>query len=413
MEWLWKATISFADLAAQPNDDDELRLRKRILVLAALLTPFVLSTVGFIYLAFNEPFAGGAYVGFSLYIWLNLVLFIRVHRRPNVVIWAVSIAVLFAHLLIALNLGTFFNSGAIVMWGLAFPVAAGLIFLPIRQITPLIVFYLFNVVVTIILQPTLRTTVNVPMNFLQLILILNIFGMSTFIVGIFAYFIWQRNAAFNLLHGEQVKSENLLLNILPPEIASILKNENRVIAEHFDGASILFADVVGFTPMSATMTPVELVNLLNEVFTYFDSLAEKYQLEKIKTIGDCYMVASGVPRARADHAQALVRMALEMQSFVKDHDFKGKQLNFRVGINSGPVVAGVIGRKKFIYDLWGDAVNTASRMESHGAGGTVQITQDTYELIKDDFECESHGIAYIKGKGDMAVWFVAGEKVNR
>jgi adenylate cyclase len=156
------------------------------------------------------------------------------------------------------------------------------------------------------------------------------------------------------------------------------------------------------------MTPIELVELLNEVFSQFDRLVEKYGLEKIKTIGDCYMVASGVPRARHDHAQALLGMALEMQAFVSANQFLGRQLEFRIGLNSGPVVAGVIGRKKFIYDLWGDAVNTASRMESHGVGGTIQITRATYELVKDAFVCEPQGTLNVKGKGEMEVWFVTG-----
>src|SRR5262249_15959791 len=160
------------------------------------------------------------------------------------------------------------------------------------------------------------------------------------------------------------------LSILPQDIASVLKNENHIIANYHHEASILFADVVDFTPMSAAMTPLELVALLNEVFSFFDTLAEKYDLEKIKTIGDCYMVASGVARSHPQDAQALVRMALEMRDHVAQHAFSGQQLAFRIGINSGPVVAGIIGRRKFIYDLWGDTVNTASRMESHGHSGS-------------------------------------------
>jgi len=218
-----------------------------------------------------------------------------------------------------------------------------------------------------------------------------------------AYFVGQKNIF-------QDKSEALLLNILPGEIVKILRHEPRTIADHFEGASILFADVVNFTPLSESMTPIELVELLNEVFSQFDQLVEKYGLEKIKTIGDCYMVASGVPRARHDHAQVLLAMALEMQEFVSSNEFFGRHLEFRIGLNSGPVVAGVIGRKKFIYDLWGDAVNTASRMESHGVGGIIQITRATYELVKDKFVCEPQGIIDVKGKGEMEVWFVAGHR---
>jgi guanylate cyclase len=156
------------------------------------------------------------------------------------------------------------------------------------------------------------------------------------------------------------------------------------------------------------MSPAEVVNLLNEIFSHFDALVERHDLEKIKTIGDCYMAAAGVPRRRADHAQAIVRLALDMRAYVEGQTFAGRRILFRIGINSGPVLAGVIGRKKFIYDLWGDAVNTASRMESHGVGGVIQITRATYELVKNDFVCEPRGTVNVKGKGEMEVWVVTG-----
>ena len=162
--------------------------------------------------------------------------------------------------------------------------------------------------------------------------------------------------------------------------------------------------------MAAKMTPLQLIDLLNEVFQCFDDLVEKYDLEKIKTIGDCYMVASGVPRPRPDHAIALVNLALDMQTAVAERRFGGRQLTFRIGINSGPVVAGVIGRKKFIYDLWGEPVNMASRMESHGRSRRVQITRNTYELVADWFECEALGLIDVKGAGPTEVWQVIGGK---
>ncbi|HEY3474261.1 MAG TPA: adenylate/guanylate cyclase domain-containing protein, partial [Anaerolineales bacterium] len=190
--------------------------------------------------------------------------------------------------------------------------------------------------------------------------------------------------------------------MLPKEIAPILKNESRTIADHYADASVLFADMVGFTPLSAQLAPVEVVELLNEAFSFFDSLLDKYDVEKIRTIGDSYMAAAGVPRRRTDHAQALVCMALEMRDYIATHSFRnGQRITFRIGINSGSVIGGVIGKRKFVYDVWGDAVNIASRMESHGLGGAVQITRATYELIKDDFICEPRGTVHVKGKGDM------------
>jgi guanylate cyclase len=296
------------------------------------------------------------------------------------------------------------------IWVLAAPIVALIIHKPrytIRwgQLAAL------SFIVTALWQPYLPDNNHLPSSIITLMFLTNLLGVSVALTLPTYYFVNQRDQAFRLLHVEQERSENLLLNILPKEIVAILKNENRVIADHYDGASILFADIVNFTPMSAQLTPVQLVELLNEIFSHFDGLVEKYGLEKIKTIGDCYMVAAGVPRPRADHAQALARLALEMQAFVREREFSGQRIAFRIGINSGPVIAGVIGRKKFIYDLWGDAVNTASRMESHSTGGAIQITRATYELLKNDFNCESRGMMQVKGKGEMDVWHIMGEQV--
>jgi guanylate cyclase len=207
---------------------------------------------------------------------------------------------------------------------------------------------------------------------------------------------------------ERHKSDQLLLNILPEEISQVLKSGQRVIADSFDNVSVLFADIVNFTPMSAPLTPAEVVEMLNEIFSHFDTLAEKHEIEKIKTIGDCYMAAAGVPRPNADHARVLTQVSLDMMDYTKGRKFHGREIALRIGINSGTVTAGVIGRKKFIYDLWGDVVNTASRMESHGSANEIQITSATYELIKEHFQCESYGTIYVKGKGEMEVWRVLG-----
>jgi guanylate cyclase len=246
----------------------------------------------------------------------------------------------------------------------------------------------------------------------------NFFFLSSMILGMatsysLEFYIRRVFAQRIRLAEEQEKSDRLLLNILPREIAATLKEQEIAIADHYDDASILFADVANFTPMSASMKPNEIVELLNEVFSYFDTLVERYDIEKIKTIGDCYMVAAGVPRHRPDHAQALVRMGLDILKYVGERRFNGgTTVSFRIGINSGPVVAGVIGRKKFIYDLWGDTVNVASRMEFHGVSGSIQIAPNTYELIKNDFVCEPRGTITVKGKGEMPVWHVISEKLR-
>ncbi len=410
MQRIFKIFRQIAEKSYLPSDSPQIQTQKLLVIISVIIITPILFSIGVVYILFSEPLTGLIYVGFSLLAIAQLGLFLYKHRRLNWLVMGIAISALPSHWVITLILGGFFNAGGLMLWGLAFPIVTGLIFFPLRQVIVFFIWFSINLISVLLLQPYLRTEMNIPALVNAIIFVTNVLTLSAFILAVLAYFMYQRDIAYKLLRGEQLKAENLLLNILPPEIANILKDEQRVIAEHFDGASILFADVVGFTPMSAKMHPVELVNLLNDVFSYFDTLVEKYNLEKIKTIGDCYMVASGVPRPRHDHAQALVEMALEMQAYTQHNLFGGHRLNFRIGVNSGPVVAGVIGRKKFIYDLWGDAVNTASRMESHGTGGIIQVSESTYALIQDDFICEAQGIISIKGKGDMAVWHVLGKK---
>ena len=215
--------------------------------------------------------------------------------------------------------------------------------------------------------------------------------------------------ALEALQLQQDQSEKLLLNILPEPIADRLKQGSQTIADTFAEVTVLFADIVGFTELSAQSTPSEIVGLLNEIFSCFDELAEKHQLEKIKTIGDAYMVVGGLPHHRSDHAEAIVEMALDMLDAIAEiKTLNGKPLSIRIGINSGPVVAGVIGIKKFIYDLWGDTVNTASRMESQGIPGCIQLTQNTYELLGDKYVFEKRDKLKVKGKGEMTTYFLKG-----
>jgi guanylate cyclase len=228
---------------------------------------------------------------------------------------------------------------------------------------------------------------------------LDMIGLTVFVLLAMAYFVGQRDRL-------QQESDDLLHNILPDDVATRLKSSGDLIADHYDGASVLFADVVDFTPMSAGMEPAELVSLLNSIFSTFDGFVEELGLEKIKTVGDEYMVASGVPIPRADHATAIAELSLRIRDHVVNHEFEGRRISLRIGINSGPVVAGIVGTHKFAYDLWGDAVNVASRMESGGIPGAIQVTDATYQLIRNDFVCEPRGTVEVKGRGDMDTYFV-------
>lgn len=209
----------------------------------------------------------------------------------------------------------------------------------------------------------------------------------------------------------QEKSERLLLNILPAKIAEKLKKSEGSIASRFESATVLFADIVGFTSLAARISPLELVSLLNQIFSDFDKLTEKHSLEKIKTIGDAYMVAGGLPVPREDHAEAIADMALDMQSAIANFQTDiGASFAIRIGIHTGPVVAGVIGTKKFTYDLWGDTVNVASRMESLGLPGYIQVTAAIWELLKDKYVFEERGAISVKGKGDLITYWLKSKK---
>jgi len=218
-------------------------------------------------------------------------------------------------------------------------------------------------------------------------------------------------SALKTLAEEQAKSERLLLNILPAAIAQQLKQEERTIADSFPEVTVMFADIVGFTELAAQTPAIELVEILNVIFSEFDQLTDEHGLEKIKTIGDAYMVVGGLPAAKPNHAEAIAAMALDMQDRITEFCSEtGKALSIRIGINTGPVIAGIIGTKKFIYDLWGDTVNIASRMESHGIPGSIQVTEETYKRLKNQYVFEDRGLISVKGKGEMNCYLLKGEK---
>lgn len=301
------------------------------------------------------------------------------------------------HVAVHVSLGGYSNSGAYLMFGLAVTMTSALI-LPRSGTVALAVFYAVLAVVFGFLESTLEARRPEPDPTLSTILFVIVLVASLGILTpMFNYFM-------SRLAEERARAESLLLNVLPPVVAKELKVEGVTTARHYDSVSVLFADIVGFTPLSASMEPEEMVAQLNEVFSYFDSLADRYGCEKIRTIGDNYMVACGVPITRDDHAEALCRMAIDMVRYTET-----SPLRFRIGINSGPVVAGVIGHRKFQYDIWGDTVNTASRMESQGEPGRIQIAEATYDLLRGGgFDATFRGEVDIKGKGRLRTWFLDG-----
>ena len=391
--------------AAEPEDSEEWRIKKTIGVVMVAAGSLSWLAYGLMYLPFNEPFAVSVCIIEGILFVLGLLSYsVFRHYTAHWYFWYALLTI--GVVLIHFSFGGFAHSGMVLLWVFLIPLNT-LVAYKLRHGLMMFVFAIAIFIIAAILQPyNPRLTNNLPPTLITWLFVMNAVGVVTYMIVAMYYFLWRNEILSNLVLNEQKKGEALLLNILPREIVAILKDENRVIADQFDSASILFADVVNFTPLSATMTATELVELLNEVYSYFDTLVEKYDLEKIKTIGDCYMVAAGVPRRRPDHALVITKLALDIRDYVSQHEFCGHKLTFRIGINSGSVVAGVIGRKKFIYDLWGDAVNTASRMESHSAGGLIQITEATYNLIHEEFVCDPRGTIQVKGKGEMPVWFV-------
>ncbi len=232
-------------------------------------------------------------------------------------------------------------------------------------------------------------------------------GVMLALLGILAWSHWQTTLTDRKLDDEHARSERLLRNVLPDRIAERLKDGPITVADRFDDVTVLFADIVGFTPLSATLDPERVVELLNQVFTRFDELAAVHQVEKIKTIGDAYMVVAGLPDPRADHAEAAAQMALDLRAAVAEISrTTGHDLQIRIGMCSGPAVAGVIGIQKFAYDLWGDTVNTAARMESHGTPGEIQVTESTYRLLRGRYAFAERGVIEVKGKGPMRAYFL-------
>jgi adenylate cyclase len=390
-------------IGADPNDDDESRRRKALLVyLAVLILPISL-VWGTLYLALGATSGLVAYAYFAISL-ASIGLFART-QNFELLLRIQLLDITLAPTLSMWPTAGILASGAVGLWGILGPLGA-LVFSSVRSSVRWFFLFVVAFLAAGIAGEVTGGLSSLPRWFSTTMLALNVVVGGAVVFTLLAVFAQQRRDA-------QDRAENLLLNILPRSIADKLKAKPQTISDSFTAASILFADVADFTPMAEHVAPAELVNMLDRLFGHFDGLAERYDLEKIKTIGDCYMAAAGIPLPRADHAQALALVALDMLDAVEFHGAMGDLgLELRIGINSGPVVAGVIGRKRFLYDLWGDAVNIASRMQTEGTPGRIQITRATYELLKDEFVCEPRGTIPIKGKADMETWYLVSRRAG-
>ena len=304
-------------------------------------------------------------------------------------------------------IGGFEASSGVAIWAILSPIGA-LMIVGTRQSTAW--FTLFALLAGLSWKFNSLFSVNslpIPTHIKDTFFLMNIMGTACILYAVMRYFQAQKERTLKELGIEQARSEKLLLNILPKSIANRLKDNDMRIADSFDSVTILFADIVGFTQLSANLNPTDLVDLLSQIFSKFDQLAANHGLEKIKTIGDGYMVVGGAPLKRDDHAFVVAKLALEMQTVLQEiAEIRNMPLQMRFGLSSGPVVAGVIGTSKFTYDIWGDAVNMASRMEKTSLPNQIQLSHATYQLIKNFFDCESRGQIAVKGKGNVETFIL-------
>jgi guanylate cyclase len=394
LEWL-------GGIGADPHDDLETRKRKALLIyLAVLIWPISL-VWGVLYLALGAV-SGIVAFGYLVISVVSIGLFART-RNFRLLLLIQLLDITLAPTVSMWPTAGFLSSGAVGLWGILGPMGA-LVFGSVRSSVRWFVVFAVAFLGAGIIGELTGGLSELPRWFSTTMVALNVVVGGAVVLTLLAVFSRQREDA-------QDRAETLLLNILPRSIADKLKAKPETIADSFTSASILFADVADFTPMAERVAPVALVEMLDRLFGHFDSLAERYEVEKIKTLGDCYMAAAGIPNPCPDHARRLALMALEMLDAVQTDGAVGSLgFELRIGINSGPVVAGVIGRKRFLYDLWGDAVNTAGRMQTEGLPGRIQITRETYELLKDEFVCEPRGTVAIKGKGEMETWYLVGQR---
>ena len=381
-------------------------VERQVLMLSSVAVSIGATLWAIMYLAAGEPLAASIPIGYTVVTAATAPIALRTNTIGWYRDFQFSLFLILPFLLM-LVLGGFVAGSAVIIWSLVAPLGALMSTKPHRA-KWWFATYVVAVGASVWLQVVSNTQNSLPEWLRNSLFAMNVLAPTGIAFLLLRRFVHQRDLARDLLRREQERSENLLLNVLPEQVAQRLKVNADSIAEHYDSVSVLFADIVGFTPMSEALSPDAMVGVLNDVFSHFDGLAADFGVEKIRTIGDNYMVAAGLPERRDDHASALADIALAMRDYRADLPDGTSPLMFRIGINSGPAVAGVIGTSRYQYDIWGDTVNTASRMESHGVPGAIQITAATRQMLGGAFECEHRGTIEIKGKAPMETYLLVG-----
>jgi class 3 adenylate cyclase len=421
MSYLGELSQRLRTAGIEPDDSDDVRLKKSLLMFAMGLTTAapVLWLALYWLMGLNLP--ASVPFAYQLVSLGTLILYLVTRNFDLFRVMQLGLYLFFPFVL-QWQIGDFITASGFVLWGLLAPVGAILVYSP-RESTPWFVAYLVLIAAAAGADHYLfaqgARPPPVPPKTIVVFFALNFIAISSVVYFLLRYAADEREKsktrleeAHRLLQSEQERSERLLLNILPGPVAERLKMEDGTIADGFADVTVMFADIVNFTTLAEGMSPNQIFAMLNKVFSSFDAMAERHGLEKIKTIGDAYMVAGGLnDESSVNYSEALANMAIEMRDLLaSDLSVNDHRLEIRMGIGTGPVVAGVVGKKKFIYDLWGDTVNIASRITSESVPGMIQVDVTTYRRLRNKFDFDPPKTIYLKGKGDTTVYTLRGRK---
>lgn len=416
--------LSLRNAGINPDDDAETRLKKSLLIFATGLVCLGSMLWLFLYGQMGPQFSATPPLVFQLLLVSNLLFYFH-SGNFNFFRYSQLALFLFAPFAVQWSIGNFISASGTSLWGLLAPIGA-VLFFGVRESGAWFFAYIFMTALSgffdyFLADAIVPNATKIPIQTSVFFFALNFAAISSIVYLLLRYAVQEKaktqanlEETHHLLQIEQDRSEKLLLNILPGPIAERLKNDNQAIADGFADVTVMFVDIVNFTKVAEGMSPQQVFSMLNRIFSSFDELAEEFGMEKIKTIGDAYMVAGGLNNEMDNYARSIAELALAMRDLLhRDFMVNDMHLEVRIGIGTGPVVAGVVGKKKFIYDLWGDTVNLASRITSEGVPGMIQVDETTYRRLVENFEFHEPQTIYLKGKGNTVVHRLLGRRKTR